>query len=376
MYLESAVFENFRNIDKFSCELVTGVNIVYGNNAQGKTNVLEGIYLFAGGNSFRPAKERDMICFEKENARISISYVTAQRQNNMEMRLARGVKKQMLKNGVKILKTSEFIGNFKAVLFFPDHLGIVKNEPSVRRTFLDSAISQISPAYLASLIEYGKILEQRNALLKNYMSYGASFDMSFAILSEKLSSAAARITAVRARYLERLSAIVDICLNDMTGSAEHISFEYITSISACVGEDLFDISENEKRYRIAFSKNIEKEKILGVTLSGPHKDDFELRLNGDSAKLFCSQGQQRSIALAMKLAEGEIAREKSGEMPVFLFDDVLSELDAERKNYILSKLADRQVIITSCAESDFDKFIANAAQSQKIYVENGTFSYR
>jgi DNA replication and repair protein RecF len=294
----------------------------------------------------------------------------------MEMRLARGVKKQMLKNGVKILKASEFIGNFKAVLFFPDHLGIVKNEPSVRRTFLDSAISQISPAYLASLIEYGKILEQRNALLKNYMSYGASFDMTFAILSEKLSSAAARITAVRARYLERLSAIVDICLNDMTGSAEHISFEYITSISACIGEDLFDISENEKRYRIAFSKNIEKEKILGVTLSGPHKDDFEIKLNGHAAKLFCSQGQQRSIALAMKLAEGEIAREKSGEMPVFLFDDVLSELDAERKNYILSKLADRQVIITSCAESDFDKFIANAAQSQKIYVENGTFSYR
>ena len=153
MYLESAVFENFRNIDKFSCELVNGVNIFYGNNAQGKTNVLEGIYLFAGGKSFRHAKERDMICFEKENARISISYVTAQRQNNMEMRLARGVKKQMLKNGVKILKTSEFIGNFKAVLFFPDHLGIVKNEPSVRRTFLDSAISQISPAYLASLIE-------------------------------------------------------------------------------------------------------------------------------------------------------------------------------------------------------------------------------
>jgi DNA replication and repair protein RecF len=376
MYLESAVFENFRNIDKFSCELVNGVNIFYGNNAQGKTNVLEGIYLFAGGKSFRHAKERDMICFEKENARISISYVTAQRQNNMEMRLARGVKKQMLKNGVKILKASEFIGNFKAVLFFPDHLGIVKNEPSVRRTFLDSAISQISPAYLASLIEYGKILEQRNALLKNYMSYGTSFDMTFAILSEKLSSAAARITAVRARYLERLSAIVDICLNDMTGSAEHISFEYITSISACVGEDLFDISENEKRYRIAFSKNIEKEKILGVTLSGPHKDDFEIKLNGHAAKLFCSQGQQRSIALAMKLAEGEIAREKSGEMPVFLFDDVLSELDAERKNYILSKLSDRQVIITSCAESDFDKFIANAAQSQKIYVENGTFSYR
>lgn len=376
MYLESAVFENFRNIDKFSCELVNGVNIFYGNNAQGKTNVLEGIYLFAGGKSFRHAKERDMICFEKENARLFISYVTAERQNKMELRLSRGVKKQMLKNGVKILKSSEFIGNFKAVLFFPDHLGIVKNEPSIRRNFIDSAISQISPSYLANLMEYAKILEQRNALLKNYMSYGTSFDMTFSILSEKLAVCAAKITAVRAKYLERLSEIVDICLKDMTGSAEQVSFEYITSISARPGEELFDISENEQRYRRALSVNAEKEKILGVTLAGSHKDDFEIKLNGHAAKLFCSQGQQRSIALAMKLAEGEISREKSGEMPVFLFDDVLSELDSERKNYILSKLADRQVIITSCAESDFDKFIANAAQSQKIYVENGTFSYR
>ena len=376
MYLESAVFENFRNIDSFNFYFEKGINIFYGNNAQGKTNVLEGIYLFAGGKSFRHAKERDMICFEKENARISLSYVTSERQNKMEMRLSRGLKKQMFKNGVKILKASEFIGNFKAVLFFPDHLGIVKNEPSIRRNFIDSAISQISPSYLANLMEYSKILEQRNALLKNYMNYGASFDMTFAILSEKLASCAAKITIVRAKYLTNLGNIVNVCLNDMTGSAEHVSFDYITSISTREGEELFDVAENEARYRKSLSANIEKEKILGVTLSGAHKDDFEIKLNGRAAKLFCSQGQQRSIALAMKLAEGEIAREKSGEMPVFLFDDVLSELDSERKNYILSKLSDRQVIITSCAESDFDRSIANFASAQKVYVENGTFSYR
>lgn len=376
MYLESAVFENFRNIDSFNFYFEKGINIFYGNNAQGKTNVLEGIYLFAGGKSFRHAKERDMICFEKENARISLSYVTSERQNKMEMRLSRGLKKQMFKNGVKILKASEFIGNFKAVLFFPDHLGIVKNEPAIRRNFIDSAISQISPSYLANLMEYSKILEQRNALLKNYMNYGASFDMTFAILSEKLAVCAAKITAVRAKYLANLGNIVNVCLNDMTGSAEHVSLDYITSISAREGEELFDVAENEARYRKSLSANIEKEKILGVTLSGAHKDDFEIKLNGRAAKLFCSQGQQRSIALAMKLAEGEIAREKSGEMPVFLFDDVLSELDSERKNYILSKLSDRQVIITSCAESDFDRSIANSASAQKVYVENGTFSYR
>jgi DNA replication and repair protein RecF len=143
-----------------------------------------------------------------------------------------------------------------------------------------------------------------------------------------------------------------------------------------LGGELRDVSENTEKYKKKFEINREKEKILGVTLSGCHKDDFEIKLNGRAAKLFCSQGQQRSIALVMKLAEGEIAREKSGELPVFLFDDVLSELDAERKNYILSKLSDRQVIITSCAETDFDRFIKNSDAAQKVYVENGAFEYR
>lgn len=373
MYLESAVFENFRNIEKYSFTFSKGVNIFYGNNAQGKTNVLEGIYLFAGGKSFRHAKERDMICFEKENARVGITYATEERSNKMEMRFCRAAKKQMYKNGVRILRAADFIGNFKSVLFFPDHLGIVKNEPAVRRSFIDGAISQISPSYLMTLMEYGKILEQRNALLKNDQGYGASFDMTLDILSEKLADCAARITSVRAEYLEKLASIVDMCLADMTGSAEHISFDYETSI---LGGELRDVSENTEKYKKKFEINREKEKILGVTLSGCHKDDFEIKLNGRAAKLFCSQGQQRSIALAMKLAEGEIAREKSGELPVFLFDDVLSELDAERKNYILSKLSDRQVIITSCAETDFDRFIKNSDAAQKVYVENGAFEYR
>ena len=373
MYLESAVFENFRNIEKVSFTFSRGVNIFYGNNAQGKTNVLEGIYLFAGGKSFRHVRERDMICFEKESSRVGITYATEERSNKMEMRLFRDAKKQMYKYGVKILRAAEFIGNFKSVLFFPDHLGIVKNEPSGRRSFVDGAISQLSPSYLMALLEYGKVLEQRNALLKNYQSYGSAFDMTFSIISERLAVCAAKITATRAEYLKRLAEIVDACLCDMTGSAEHVTFDYITSIGSTLEADLFDAAANEERYRKAFSVNVEKEKILGVTLSGSHKDDFEIKLNGRVAKLFCSQGQQRSIALAMKLAEGEIARERSGELPVFLFDDVLSELDAERKGYILSKLEGRQVIITSCAESDFDRFIKNSAEAKKIYVENGTF---
>ncbi len=373
MYLQSAVFENFRNIEKHDFTFSKGVNIFYGNNAQGKTNVLEGIYLFAGGKSFRHAKERDMICFEKDHAKIAINYTTEERTNKMEMRFFEGAKKQMYKNGVKILRSAEFIGNFKSVLFFPDHLGIVKNEPAGRRSFIDGAISQLSHAYLAALIEHGKILEQRNALLKNSPTYGASFDVTFDILSEKLALCAGKITATRSGYLKRLAAIVDECLADMTGSAEHVEFEYDTSISRRPGEELADAEENTRRYIEKLAQNKEKEKILGVSLSGAHKDDFEIKLNGKSAKIFCSQGQQRSIALAMKLAEGELAKEASGELPVFLFDDVLSELDSKRKNYIISRLSGRQVIITSCAETDFAGSIQNAAEAQKIYVEHGNF---
>lgn len=371
MYLETAVFENFRNIERVSFGFSRGVNIFYGNNAQGKTNVLEGIYLFAGGKSFRHARERDMICFEKDNARVGINYATSERTNKMEMRLFRDSKKQMFKNGVKILRAADFIGNFKSVLFFPDHLGIVKNEPAIRRSFIDGAISQLSPSYLSALLEYGKLLEQRNALLKNHQSYGSSFDITFSVLSERLATCAAKITAVRAEYLARLAEIVDECLADMTGSAEHIAFEYTTSIGKTPEACLTDAAANEEKYRKAFFSSVEKEKILGVTLYGSHKDDFEIKLNGKAAKLFCSQGQQRSIALAMKLAEGEISRERSGELPVFLFDDVLSELDAERKKYILSRLEGRQVIITSCAESDFTSAVNSEAK--KIYVEHGTF---
>ena len=376
MYLDVAVFENFRNIEHFPFSFSKGVNIFYGNNAQGKTNVLEGIYLFAGGKSFRHAREKDMIGFDSGKCQVSISYVTAERENRMAVRFFRDLKKQMFKNSVKIQRSADFIGNFKAVLFFPDHLGIVKNEPSVRRSFIDGAISQISPSYLSSLMEYTKIIEQRNALLKNYASYGASFDMTFSILSEKAATTAARITAARSEYIKELSEISDICIKDMTSDNEKISFEYITNISVYAGEELTDISENEKRYRKVFTQNVEKEKILGVSIGGAHRDDFDIKINGKNSKLYCSQGQQRSIALAMKLAEGEISRKKSGELPVFLFDDVLSELDAERKRYILSKLSDRQVIITSCSESDFDSFIKNSSDAQKIYVENGNFFYR
>ena len=371
MYLNRAVFENYRNIDSFDFSFDREINILYGKNAQGKTNVIEGIYLFGSGKSFRHAKERDLIRYQCDRAQVGIFYTDSVRENRMDYRIFRESPKEISKNGIKIGRMSGFIGNFKSVLFCPEHLSIVKNEPAERRGFLDGAISQFHRPYLAALMEYKKLLEQRNALLKNYERNREGFDLTAEVLSEKLAADAAYITEIRAKYLKRLFALVNGYLLEMTGGKETVDFRYLSAVADGDTESLFSAQENARKYRELFSKDLKKEIIIGTTLTGSHKDDFEIQLNGMNAKYFASQGQQRSIALAMKLAEGELSKQEGGEYPVFLLDDVLSELDRERKNYILSELHGRQVIITTCDENDF-KDVSNA---NKIYVENGTYTY-
>ncbi len=372
MYLDCAVFEHYRNIEHFPFTFDRGINILYGKNAQGKTNVVEGIYLFGSGKSFRHAREKDLIMADKNHAQISIAYVDSVRENKMSYRMFRDLSKETFKNGVKIGRMSNFIGNFKAVLFCPEHLSIVKDEPAQRRTFLDSAISQTSRPYLAALMEHKKLVEQRNALLKGYEKQKDSFPVTMEILSEKLAADAAYITEIRAKYLTRLFQLVNRYLQEMTGGREACDFRYLSHAAGNENEELFDRERNLQKYREIFFKDIQKEIIIGSSIGGAHRDDFEIKLNGMNAKIFASQGQQRSIALAMKLAEGEISKEDSGEYPVFLLDDVLSELDRERKSYVLSELHDRQVIITTCDEADFSG-INNAL---KIFVENGNYFYK
>ncbi|MBQ0125069.1 MAG: DNA replication/repair protein RecF [Clostridiales bacterium] len=368
MYLKGASFENFRNIEKFSFDFDERINIIFGNNAQGKTNVIEGIYIFAGGKSFRHAKDADLRKFGSDFTNISVSFETAELEYKMAMRLS-DRRKELYRNDVKIKKLSEFIGTFKSVLFCPAHLSIVQAEPSVRRGFIDSALSQLKPKYLSALIEYQKLLEEKNALLKSYEDKPEGFDMMYDVISEKMAMLGGYITAVRADYLKRLFVFVNSLMLDMTNEKEKMDYVYKTSIS---GDDLLSENENTKKYIELIEKYREKEKIVGSSLYGCHRDDFDILLNSKDAKIFASQGQQRSIALAIKLSEGEISKEESDEYPVFLFDDVLSELDRDRKNYVLSRLENRQVIITSCDEMDFCD-IKNAA---KIYASAGNYFYR
>lgn len=333
MYCEKLVYKNYRNIayaEIYPCE---GVNVFIGDNAQGKTNALEGIYYFARGKSFRGAKDRELVRLGCEVGNIEMEFSDNMRKRHHEVSFLSNAPRVCKKEGVNIRRMSEFIGSFRAVLFSPEHLSIVKEGPSERRNFADIAISQLFPTYVSALSKYKNLLLSRNTLLKD-PSAPAFYD-TLEVISAQLAHEGAVIAKYRGEYFGKLSDTVQRLVSDMTCGREEVKLSY---------ED----GKNEEEYYSLLTNNREKEIRAATTLYGVHRDDINITLNGKNADVFASQGQQRSIALAMKLGEGEISKAESGEYPVFLLDDVLSELDEGRKNYVLSGLEGRQVIITTC----------------------------
>lgn len=352
MYCTRIRYNDYRNIESAEIEPINGVNVFYGDNAQGKTNLLEGIYYFACGRSFRSAKDKELVRFGCDIASIDIGFTDLVRERNHKAVFSRTERKACFKEGIKVNRMSEFVGIFRAVLFSPEHLSIVKDGPSERRSFLDISISQLYPAYMASLSRYQKILMQRNACIKEREN-GRFSEGMLGVLSEQLAKEAATVSEYRDKYVRRLSEYVRNIISDMTCGRERAELSY---------NCLCDESEYLRR----LTSNTERELCAGTTLYGPHKDDINITLNGNEARTFASQGQQRSIALAMKLSEGEISKELTGEYPVFLFDDILSELDRSRKDYILSGLDGRQVIITCCEDIPKGHIFEIKAGSVKI----------
>lgn len=357
MLCKKVELQNFRNAE---CETVTfdsGINVLHGENAQGKTNLLEAIYYVSLGKSFRGSKDAEIIRFGEEYAAISLDFIAEDREQNVTMRFSDNArqKKTVTHNGVKITKLSELVGEFRAVLFSPDHLQMIKDGPSLRRNYLDVAISQLRPMYLHSLQKYNKILLNRNKLIKNAEEDRATFDSTVDFWSAQLAHEAAIIAKARAEYVQKSGDIIADFYRRMCQSGEiDETPELIYAGSAKQdGELYFDTEVTEKNFLRLLTDFHEREIAAGSTLYGIHKDDIIINLNGKNTRLYSSQGQQRSLALAMKLAEGEICRMDCGEYPVFLFDDVFSELDSIRRKNLLREIADRQVIITSC-ESDMD----------------------
>lgn len=366
---------NFRNAENEVITFDDGINVLHGENAQGKTNLLEAIYYISLGKSFRTSHEGEIIRFGEQYASISLDYESGGREQNITMRFSDNVrqKKAVTHNGVKITKLSELVGSFRAVLFSPDHLQIIKDGPAERRSFLDVAISQIRPMYLHSLQKYNKILKNRNALIKSAEEDRSTFDATIDFWSAQLAHEAAIIAKARAEYVARSADVIADFYSRMCASGEINEVpEFIYAGSAKQNaEDYFDLEKTEKSFLRLLTDFHEREIAAGATLYGIHKDDITINLNGKNTRLYSSQGQQRSLALAMKLAEGEICKMDSGEYPVFLFDDVFSELDSTRRKNLLREIADRQVIITSC-ESDMNL----AVPYRRIEVAKGKYEVK
>ena len=366
--------QNFRNIESASVTFEDGVNLLHGDNAQGKTNLLEAVYFTALGKSFRPVKEAELIRFGEDAAFVQNVFHDSIRRQILSVRLFAGRARRVVEqNGMKVEKMSDMVGAFRVVLFCPEHLSLIQGGPELRRNYLNVALSQLRPLYLQSLQRYNRILKERNALIKRAPEDMATFRATEPLWSAQLAREAAIVTAHRARYVRQVSEHVRGCFADMMkkyeGGAEMPELTYIPTLggewmekngvlqeqSAAQPSVLEDLPRLEERYLELLSSRHDREIGAGATLWGVHKDDIRITLNGRPARLYASQGQQRSLALAMKLAEGWVsALESGGDMPVFLFDDVLSELDVHRRDYLVSEMRGRQVIMTACDPSAAD----------------------
>ena len=334
--------ENFRNIERCEIEFTDGVNLIYGGNALGKTNVIEGIYLFSRGRSFRTAQEKDLVRYGEQGFRISIDYESCDGESSLEY-ASFGREKRRRRNGYAVKSAKELIEGFKAILFHPDNLSLVKGGPEERRAFLNVAAAQYYPAYISDYTRLQTALDNRNALLKNASKGLYVDDGELIAWSESMAEYAASIYLTRAEYLKKLEVYVKEIGLKISDGKEEISFEYKSDIE--VGTDRASITEE---YRRVLTSALEREKIVGSSLYGPQRDDIIIKINGQPTRGFASQGQQRSIVLSMKLAEGEVIKDTFGEYPVFLLDEMLSELDERRRRFVLDSLSGKQTIITAC----------------------------
>lgn len=346
MKINSVKLNNFRNISSMELHATDGVNVIYGENAQGKTNILEAIWLFTGCKSFRGSKDAEFIKFNEEISKINLDFSDNVRNKKSEIIIG-NKKKNVSLNGVSLRSSSELIGSFYAVIFSPSHLSLIKDGPSGRRRFLDTALCQLKPSYAEHLAGYRRALLQRNALLKDLHLSPQLYDILDS-WDDQLSRYSAAVISERLKYIEILSQYSKQIYAGISENKESFSVTYsrndITDINISVN-DLYNL----ERERI---KNARKEDVLYKTTTiGPHRDDLDIFINNVSARSFGSQGQQRSCALALKLGESEIIKKITGETPVALLDDVMSELDEKRQDYVLNHINDRQVFLTCCDPS-------------------------
>ena len=348
---------NYRNYNALDIELCPNVNVFMGDNAQGKTNILEAIYYCAFAKSHRTSKDKELINWNGEHAFISVDVGRERLDKRIDISILKDGKKSIRINKIKIKKIGELFGNFNVVMFSPEDLRIIKDSPGVRRKFIDMELCQLNPKYYYNLVQYNKVLNERNILLRNRNTSSEMLE----IYDMQLVEFGYNIIRDRIKYIESLNKYAEKIHSDITSGKEKINFKYISTI-----KDLENIKEN---FYTLLEKNRSKDCDRGTTSIGPHRDDFFVYINDIDTKSYGSQGQQRTAVLTMKFSSLEIIKEFTGEFPVLLLDDVLSELDFNRKKYILSTIGQIQTVITCTGIEDLYEYLDEKAKVFK--VKNG-----
>lgn len=340
--------DRFKNLKNVSLKPAETVNIIHGENAQGKTNLIEAIWILSGARSFRGSKERDLVAFDEEFARLSATVKDSYREHSIEAVISKNPReKKILLNGIKQRSLAGLFGILKCVIFTPEDLDLTKGPPENRREFTDLCISQIKPSYSATVSKYETVLNQRNTLLKN-ISQGISSREELDVWDEQMARLGAYISVIRYQYVKKLRIFSEKLYSEISGGRESFDLKYCSTVYENL-EGRSDWSgELSRIYLETLQKNREEDIRVGFTLIGVHRDDVSVLINLKPAKDFGSQGQNRSAALSMKLAQAYILCEETGDMPVILLDDVLSELDRSRREFIISKLKGMQIFITCC----------------------------
>lgn len=356
MIVKSLDLQNYRNYPLLHMTFSEDTNILFGDNAQGKTNILEAMYLAATTRSHRGSKDKEMIRFECEEAHIKMIVTKKDIDYRIDMHLKKNKTKGIAINGLPIKKAVDLFGITNIVLFSPEDLDIIKNGPSERRRFMDMELSQLDKLYVYNLMQYHKVLTQRNHLLKD-IYYDNSLKDTLDVWNEQLIRYGMKVIEGRQRFLEQSEKLVRDIHSRLTGGKEQLSIQYVASADASHFKELVNQSED-------------KDIRFGTTSYGPHKDDIIFYINGNDVRHYGSQGQQRTVALSLKLSEIEFIRQITKDSPVLLLDDVLSELDSSRQNFLINSIGDIQTIITC---TGVEEFVNNRKHINTIYqIVNGS----
>lgn len=339
MWIKKIKIKNFRNYESEEINLEKNINIFYGQNAQGKTNIIESIFLCSLGKSFRTKKDKEMIKLNEQNAVVEVEYEKSDRDGKIKIEI--GNKKNIYLNGIKIKKLSELLGNLNIVIFTPDDINILKGGPQNRRRFLDIMISQLRPNYMHILNLYIKTMEQRNNYLRQIKEEHKDENL-LEIWDEKLAEYAIKIYEYRKEFIEKIIKKLDIIHKNITNGEEQIELEYVTEC------------DSKEKYLKLLKERRKLDIIKGFTTKGVHRDDFMIYINKKYIKIFGSQGQNRTAMLSLKLAELQVIYDEIGEYPILLLDDFMSELDKTRRKNFLENIEGTQVIITGTEKLDIE----------------------